>query len=113
MEIVYSNLALRQVLLLQQIQDHPVHSLLALTFNTYVYKYIYLLRKMGNGSLFYDAFSVTRLFSVDYRVTVNEDDDEQKRTNIYGLSGIGTQGLMDEALLLRPRGHWDRQLSVK
>jgi hypothetical protein len=28
------------------------------------------------GSLFYDAFSVIRLYSVNDRVTVNDDDDE-------------------------------------
>jgi hypothetical protein len=38
------------------------------------------------GSLFYDAFSVTTLYSIDDRVT--NDDDEYMRTNFHALSEI-------------------------
>jgi hypothetical protein len=46
-----------------------------------------------NGSLFYDAFSVTRLHSVDDRV----NDDELTKTNVHALSGIHAHDLSDQA----------------
>jgi hypothetical protein len=49
------------------------------------------------GSLFYDAFSVTRLYNVDDRVKV-DDYDEQMRTNIHALCGIRTHGLNIQAI---------------
>jgi hypothetical protein len=44
-------------------------------------------------SSFYDAFSVTRLYSVDDRMTSDDDDDEQRTINSHALSGIRTHGL--------------------
>jgi hypothetical protein len=45
------------------------------------------------ANLFYDAFSVTKLYSVDDKSQVN--DDEQTRTNIHAWGGIWTHGLSD------------------
>jgi hypothetical protein len=44
-------------------------------------------------SSFYDAFLVTRLYSVDDRMTSDDDDDEQRTINRHSLSGIRTHGL--------------------
>jgi hypothetical protein len=59
-------------------------------------------------SLFYDAFSVTRLYSADDRVT--------SEWWIDALSGIRTHGLSVQTIKLSPvprRGHWDRLNDVK
>jgi hypothetical protein len=53
------------------------------------------LTKAGGGdSLFYDAFSVTRLYSVDDRVA---SEEEWTRTNILAIRGFRTHGLRVQA----------------
>jgi hypothetical protein len=58
------------------------------------------------GSLFYDAFSVTRLNSVDDRVTSQWWIDEDI---IHALNGIQAHGLSVQAIkaYVSTYGHWD------
>jgi hypothetical protein len=58
-------------------------------------------RKHIFGSLFYDAFSVSRPYSVDDRVTSDDNDDEWTRTNISALSGIRIRGLSVQTIMVQ------------
>jgi hypothetical protein len=66
------------------------------------------------GSLFHDTFSVTRLYSINDRVTSQwRWTHKDKHPCLKWDSNPRSQCPSDQGLHLRPHGHWDRHIHTE
>jgi hypothetical protein len=86
----------------------PTHDVFKYVPSLHVFRLNFLF-----GSIFYCAFSVTTLHSVDERVTSEWWwwIDEDKYTYLERDLNPRSQCPSDQGLHLTPRGHWDRLLN--